>query len=160
MQLRSRLGYSLVELMIVISIIAVMSGYGMLSFQRILPHIRTDKASSRLAFQLQLARSEAIAVNQMVYVELNPSTNIFSTWMDLNRNGSKDVEEIKEVLLIEPALVKIRSDWENGMFNAFGQFILTPGQREIKTVSTFFSAVGNDASIELTLRGSGAVTKR
>jgi prepilin-type N-terminal cleavage/methylation domain-containing protein len=153
-------GFTLIEIMIVIVILSLLTGYGLMSFRRVLPHMRADKASSRLSFQLQLARSEAIAVNQMAQVSLDPTTNTFESWIDLNRDGTEDPEESTSVLLIEPNLVQINTDWESGMFNAFGQFILTPGQREIRTVTTTFAPAGSDYRVELTLRGSGAITKR
>ena len=61
--LRSR--FTLIQIMIVIVIMSLLTGYGVMSLRLVLPHMRADKASSRLSFQLQLARSEAIAVNQM-----------------------------------------------------------------------------------------------
>lgn len=153
-------GFTLIEIMMVVMILGILGGYGVMSLKEILPKMRADQASSRLSFQLQLARSEAIAVNQMAWITLNPTTNVFTSWIDANRDGNRDAAEVTEVLLIEPDLVNIRTDWESGLFNSFGQFILTPGQREIKTVSTFFIPTGGRDQIELTLRVSGAITKR
>lgn len=153
-------GFTLVEIMITVLLVMIVGGFSLLSVQRIMPNIRTDRASSRLAFQLQLARSEAIANNQTVFITLNPSTNRLVVWVDANRDGIRDAGEVTEVVLAEPHLVSLTSEWESGMFNAFGQFITVPGQREMKTVTTEVQAQGGRKSIELTLRGSGAITKR
>jgi Tfp pilus assembly protein FimT len=153
-------GFTLLEIMIVLFLIMIIGGFSLLSVRNIMPGMRVDRASSRLAFQLQLARSEAIANNQTVFINLNPQSNQFSVWVDTNRNEVRDPGEVSEVLLAEPRLVSLQTDWEDGMFNAFGQFITVPGQREMRTVSTLFQGRGGNKSIELTLRGSGAITKR
>lgn len=153
-------GFSLVEIMVAVFILGMMATMGALSVRQILPQMRGDRASSRLAFQLQLSRSEAIASNKMIRVTLNTDTNDFESWIDRDGDGNKDADETTSVTLISPDLVEIRSGWDSGMFNAFGQFILTPGQREIKTVSTKFLPAGSTDQVELILRGSGAITKR
>lgn len=158
--LRPNSGFTIVEILIVVFVIGLMSGFGMLSIQRILPQMRTEKASSRLAFQLQLSRSEAIATNQMIWVGLDTDSNEFSSWIDRDGDATRDADELSTVELAEPDLVDISSEWTSGLFNAFGQFILTPGQREIRTVSTTFSSGGGQFQEELILRGSGAITKR
>lgn len=146
--------------MVVILIILIMSGMGVLSIRGILPGMRAERASSRLAYQLQLARSEAIAGNLMAQVTLDVNTNVYECWLDANRNASREDDEVTSIQLADPNQVSLRSGWNTGMFNAFGQFILTPGQREIRTVTTNFYTEDGAPHSELILRGSGAITKR
>ena len=155
-----RRGFTLIEILIVVVIIGIVGSMGFLSVRSMLSRMRVEQASSRLAFQLQLSRSEAIAVNQMARISLDMSTNQFQSWIDKDRDGTRDADEITTVELAHPNLVNIRSEWTSGMFNAFGQFILTPGQREIKTVTTRFEPDYGSYQVELILRGSGAITKR
>jgi prepilin-type N-terminal cleavage/methylation domain-containing protein len=153
-------GFSIVEIMVVMVILGILGSGALMSARNMFPRMRVDRASSRLAYQLQLARSEAIANNQTVYVDLDADNNLLTVSTDLNRNGTEDDDEVEEILLEETSLIRVQSDWTTGAFNAYGQFITTPGQREIRTVRTQISAVGGTQMVELTLRGSGAITKR
>lgn len=154
-------GFTLVEILITVLLLGFLGSWSLLSARNMLPRMRVEQASSRLAFQLQLARSEAIAQNQIVYVNLDSDENTLQVWADTNRDEEQDDDEWFEVLLEDPALVTLQSTWSTGAFNAYGQFITTPGQREMKTVTTTIRPAGaGDKVIELTLRGSGAITKR
>jgi len=153
-------GFTLVEILLTVGIMGILGTTAILSAQRILPGMRADRASSRMAFQLQLARSEAIANSQTVFVSFSPDANQLTVWVDRNRDGVRTDDEVTTVDLGRPGLVEIESDWEEGMFNAFGQFVTTPGQREMRTVGTRFHGGGSGRKVELILRGSGAITKR
>ncbi|MCC5843795.1 MAG: GspH/FimT family protein [Verrucomicrobia bacterium] len=143
-----------------IFIMSIVGSVTVVSSRNILTRMRMDRASSRLAFQLQQARSEAIANNQTIFVALDTAENLLEVWVDRNRDGKRDADELTRVRLEAPGNVSIESDWTTGAFNAYGQFITTPGQREMKTVRTRMRVPGVDREVELTLRGSGAVTKR
>ncbi len=150
----------MLEIILTVFILSILGSVTVVSSRNILTRMRMDRASSRLAFQLQQARSEAIANNQTVFVALDTTQNVLEVWVDRNRDGIRDADELTRVRLETPGNVVIDSDWATGAFNAYGQFITTPGQREMKTVRTRMRVQGMDRKVELILRGSGAVTKR
>ena len=156
----ARSGFTLLEIMMVVMVMGLLTGYAVTSARARFPRMRVDQVSSRLAFKLQLARSEAIAENEIVYVNLDEAKLTFRSWKASELGDGDLLKEIPHAQLGDPALVGISSDWNSGAFNAYGQFITTPGQREMVTVTTrIFSREGN-ADIDLILRGSGAITKR
>lgn len=59
-------GFSVVELMVVIAVLAIILGIGMPSFQNMLENSRLNSAAESLADSFRLARSEAIARNETV----------------------------------------------------------------------------------------------
>lgn len=59
-------GFSVVELMVTIAVLAIILGIGMPSFQNMLESSRLDSAAESLADSFRLARSEAIARNATV----------------------------------------------------------------------------------------------
>ncbi|MCC5850634.1 MAG: prepilin-type N-terminal cleavage/methylation domain-containing protein [Verrucomicrobia bacterium] len=156
----ARSGFTLVEIMMVIMLIGLFSAYAVTSARARFPRMRVDQVSSRLAFKLQMARSEAIAENEIVFVSLDPSTLVFRTWRNSDVSDGAFIRSTPNFVLGDPKLVNLVSDWEEGAFNAYGQFITTPGQREMKTVKTVMTSAGGGNRIELVMRGSGAITKR
>lgn len=159
-QRKARAGFTLVEIMIVVLLMGIVTGFSVVSARARFPRMRVDQVSSRLAFKLQLARSEAIANNEIVYVGLDVDKLIFQTWKvaDMGETGFRN--NLPQVELGDVNLISITSDWDTGAFNAYGQFITTPGQREMKTVTTQISSRDGNADVEIILRGSGAITKR
>jgi len=156
----TRAGFTLIEIIITMALMAIVGAIGVTSAVKIIPGMRMDRASSRLAFQLQLARSEAIANNQNIFIDLNSTANTLTIWADTNRDGVRDAGEVSTILLEDPRLVTIQTTLTAGLFNAYGQFITTPGQRRMETTVVRISPVGSLRSVDLTLRGSGAITKR
>lgn len=147
--------------MVVVMLLAVLGTFSVMSARNIFPRMRVDRASSRLAFQLQLARSEAIATNRAVWVSLDPNTHRLHTWVgERNESGNIVEREISDVTIAPPGEVSVQTSWTDGLFNAYGQFITVPGQRVMQTETTTISEPGGRHSIQLTVRGSGAITKR
>jgi len=155
-----RAGFTLIEIMVTVIILSIVGAVSVTSAVNILPGMRMDRASSRLAFQLQLARSEAIARNQNIFITLDSVNNTLTVWSDENRDGERDEGEVSVVILEDPTQVQISTDLTQGLFNAYGQFITTPGQRRMETTVIRISPVGSTRTVDLTLRGSGAITKR
>lgn len=61
-------GFTLLELLIVISVITILLTSAAPSFTSTLEHFKVRRLASHLATNLHLARSEAIRINQTVYV--------------------------------------------------------------------------------------------
>lgn len=65
-------GFTLIELMIVISVIGIMAGIGLVSLNQQLPHYRLNGAVRELVSDLRWARSLAITSGEKVNLLLNP----------------------------------------------------------------------------------------
>jgi len=70
--MKSESGYSLIELLIVLAIIAVLTGLAQASFTAQLPHLRLKAAARTLVSDLRWARQLAIAQGQPVQIVLDP----------------------------------------------------------------------------------------
>ena len=66
-------GFTLIELMITISIFAILIGIGIPSYQKTVQHSRIDDASTLINNALNYAKSTAMAHNRMLY--MTPSNN-------------------------------------------------------------------------------------
>lgn len=68
-------GFSLIELMIILALLAIFVGVAVPSFQQMIQSNRAQGAAEELLAQLQYARSEAVMRNQFVVVENLSGTN-------------------------------------------------------------------------------------
>ncbi len=74
-------GFTLVELMVTIAVLAILVAIGIPSFQSTLDKRRLTGAAEQLYADLQYARSEAIKRNANVLVSLKPAKDVTSaTW--------------------------------------------------------------------------------
>lgn len=62
-------GFSIVELMVAVAILAIIAGIGMPSFQAMMERSRLDSAADTLADSLRFARSEAVTRNATIEVD-------------------------------------------------------------------------------------------
>lgn len=85
--MESSRGFTLVELMIVIALIAIISGIAVPSYQAMMESNRQTSARNSLVGALQLARSEAVARRTAVSV-----TTVGATWVV--NDGTDDIRVI------------------------------------------------------------------
>ncbi len=85
-------GFSLVELMIVVSIAGILLSVGLPSFQGAMLQNRLVTQVNSLVGALNVARSEAIKRNQFVVVQKSGTAwkEGWEVFVDLNANGTKD----------------------------------------------------------------------
>lgn len=88
---RSDAGFTLVELLVTIAIIAILAGIATLSLSAYLPSLRLKQASQELQLQIQKARLEAVRRNRPCYVEFHRTDGgrLYTPiiWVDENRDG-------------------------------------------------------------------------
>ncbi|MBD3635063.1 MAG: GspH/FimT family pseudopilin [Methylophaga sp.] len=98
----NRNGFTVIELMIVLSVLAIISATALPSFRSLLIEIEVDGQINKLVSTLQLARSEAVKHNQVVTIcksldGQNCGGNWSDGWLmfvDNNADGHKNTAEI------------------------------------------------------------------
>lgn len=81
-------GVTLVELLIVIVIIGIITGFGIPEYGRFAAKSSTRKAATELMQNMRMARTMAIKENRTYLITLDPSTNTYSIGFDTNDNSS------------------------------------------------------------------------
>ncbi|WP_237068694.1 GspH/FimT family pseudopilin [Microbulbifer guangxiensis] len=95
-------GFTLVELMMVVAILAIVMSIGVPSFNSMIKNNRLSAASNDIAGALHYARSEAVRRGRNVQVEAldNNLANGLRVWFDENNDGGFDAgEELRVVRL-------------------------------------------------------------
>ncbi|MGZ8191416.1 MAG: GspH/FimT family pseudopilin [Methylococcaceae bacterium] len=94
-------GFTLVELLVVVAIMAITLAFGVPSFQAVIASSRLTNAANSMVTALQLARSEAIKTNRLVTVS---NVNNNSAWgdgwivfMDKNQDNLQDIDDDPEI---------------------------------------------------------------
>jgi prepilin-type N-terminal cleavage/methylation domain-containing protein len=104
-QIKSRktdLGFSLIELMVVIVMIGVLLGCSFVSLQHGMPGHGLRAASTDLASELRLARQKAVTENNNYTVTFNASAQTYTIWDDDGSDGYHSAgEEVRVVALAE-----------------------------------------------------------
>lgn len=93
----SERGFTLIELMITVGIVAVVAGIALPSFQTLIQNNRLTTTGNEALGVFQLARGEAIRNNRRVVVAFDQNPDVAAdeghlvVFVDENRNGQEDV---------------------------------------------------------------------
>ena len=125
-------GFSLLELMVAVTILGVMLAIGVPAFGALIDSQRMDSAVNSLARGLNYARAEAVRRNRVVTV--SPiDANWDAGWriyLDRNNNGTYDDDEILLRKDVPPAVssINVTSSFAQYIrYNAQGETILLNG---------------------------------
>ena len=139
---RVQAGFSLVELMVVIAVIAIFAGIATPSFRDMIASQRLNSASSALNESLWLARSEAIKRNTVVSFEFN---DIAEGWSVATGDGENE-------LLVQEPMSGVSSAGATFQFNAYGR--LVPSAK----IDLEIEATGTSIQHCLTITGTGRLS--
>jgi prepilin-type N-terminal cleavage/methylation domain-containing protein len=116
-------GFSLIELMVVIALIAIMAGIAVPNFQTYMKNRRLSGAASQLFVDLMNARMQAVSQNMKIIVSLE-NNHQYKIIRDLNGNGTIDAGEDGPLKDIHPDYYDVTfaaaSSGFNPIFNANG----------------------------------------
>ncbi len=86
-------GFTLMELMVAIAIIAIMSGIAIPNIIGWLPGYRLRSATRDIVSCLQNAKLRAVKENERVVVSFDEDNESYQSFIDINSNGSYDATE-------------------------------------------------------------------
>jgi prepilin-type N-terminal cleavage/methylation domain-containing protein len=85
---QQRLGFTLIEVLIVVAIVATLATVTFFNVRRDRPQVRT--AASIIAADLNRARTESVRLNTLVAFKMNPTGNSYQVFEDSNRDSTSD----------------------------------------------------------------------
>ena len=88
--IRKETGISIIELMVVISMIAILSAIAVPNYIAWLPKYRLSSSIRDVLSDLEFARGRAIKDNASVVVEFNTGTSSYRIWVDNGATTNKD----------------------------------------------------------------------
>jgi type IV fimbrial biogenesis protein FimT len=89
-------GFTLVELMVTVAVIAIVSSVTAVNVVRQLPRYRLTNAASQLAWTFRGLRMRAISQHHAVTVTFT-NNHVYTVWTDRNDNGISDSDEVQTV---------------------------------------------------------------
>ena len=115
-------GFTLVEILVVVAIIAVVGSFVLVNFVTGAPMRKLDKAQYQITADMRNARMEAITKMTRVQFTFNTSAKTYAIWTDNNRNGTADTGETKTKTLSDVGGVSFSTYPSSGTFLPNGQF--------------------------------------
>lgn len=110
-------GLTLIELMVVLTMLAIVITVAAPSFSGFLQESRTKSGARAVAVSIQTARLKAISGNRRCFIDfapgsLTPADSFFTIWLDSNGNQAYDTGEIDSTRL---ALTETKSGFSGFM---------------------------------------------
>jgi len=96
-RLRDKKGFTMIELLIVVAIIAVTAAVAIPNIISWIPTIRVNSAARDLVSEMQLARMKAVSERNNYVITFDTSTNQYSIYDDGDNDGAEASELVKTV---------------------------------------------------------------
>ena len=124
-QLRSKHGFTLIEMLIVIAIIGILASVAIPNFSRWKEKYEINGEAKKVYFDLLLAHSTAISNNHNVLVTFDPDNHIYRVHGDKNDNALEEAgEDIKIVKLNDED--RVQFNFNAGVSDVDGNPVLKP----------------------------------
>jgi len=96
-RLRDKKGFTMIELLIVVAIIAVMAAIAIPNIISWIPTMRVNSAARDIVSEMQLARMKAVSERNNYVITFDTSTNQYSIYDDGDNDGAEASELVKTV---------------------------------------------------------------
>lgn len=126
--LKDNKGFSIIELMVVLVIVAILAGFGLPEYGRFAAKNRVRGAATGLMQHMRLVRTMAIKENRTYIITINASTNN-SYDMGFDGNGNNDLGEPNFDFYGDGAPVRrilVQSEYGINVVLGEGNFVITP----------------------------------
>ena len=150
---RTQKGFTLTELMIVISIFGLIAVLAMPNYSRFMQTWRLNGETQQFATVLRTARSAAVMKNIDVVFSFDMDANTYSYFEDNNRDGSHDAGEYTSATYDMPESITIAAHTLSNPILTFGS---KGNTRESGTI-TFRNTLNNTKAVRI-YGGTGNVT--
>ncbi len=138
-------GFTLMELMIVIAIVAIMASIAIPNFIGWLPERRLDAGLQDVLQGLQKSRSRAIMLNRRVVVNFDAAAESFTAFVDEDASGGQDAGELTLVDSDMPAGVDLTTNLVDAA--AVAVAAVTFDNRGFPTASGTISLQNNNGTV-------------
>jgi len=163
-QLSAELGFSFVELMVVVALISMLSAIALPSLLRGLPEKRLKAAARNLYADMQRARLLAVKKGKKVPVKFITSISPGYYYFDENDNKKWDTGEYRRDLLdyggIDYGRGKVTKRWDNETFTALATNITFGATGTANQGTTYFDNQNHDVCYAVTTTVYGMVKIR
>ena len=99
--MRQERGFTLVELMVTVAILAIIAAIAVPSYREYIPKVRASGAARELFTQIQLARQKAITKNNDYVITFDVSDDSYTIYNDEDSNGTLETGEVEKPIQMD-----------------------------------------------------------